>query len=84
MATGKGRLTPQVDCGDGPLRGSLIRAFALPPRLARFLELLPDRRVLERLVVLCERLFRLALLHEHIAQRFQRIGPVRPAPGSRP
>src|ERR1019366_9280281 len=47
-------------------------------RFARFFDLLPVRRVLERLVVLCERLFRLALLHEHIAARFQRIGQCGP------
>jgi hypothetical protein len=41
-------------------------------RFARFFELLPVRRVLERL-------FRLALLLEHVAPRFQRIGPVRSA-----
>src|SRR5450631_1104313 len=47
-------------------------------RFARFLELLPVRRVLECLIVLRERFFWLALLHEHIAPRFERISPVRP------
>src|ERR1017187_5711249 len=44
---------------------------------ARFFELLPVWCVLERRVVLCERLFGLALGREHIAPRLQRIGPVR-------
>jgi len=48
-------------------------------RFARAFELLPVRRVLERLGVLCKRLFALALFQEHIAPCFQRIGPVRPA-----
>jgi riboflavin biosynthesis pyrimidine reductase len=49
----------------------------LPQRVARFLELLPIRRVLERLVVLRERLFRVTLLHQYIAPGLQRIRPVR-------
>jgi hypothetical protein len=44
---------------------------------SRFLELLPVRRVLERCVVLGEGLFRFALVHEHIAPGFERVGPVR-------
>ena len=52
------------------LLGSLASVFELPP----------VRRVLQCLDVLRERLFRLTLLHEHIAPYFQRIGPVRTAP----
>jgi hypothetical protein len=43
------------------------------------MELLPIRRVLECLAVLGERIFGFALLHEHIATRFQRILPIRSA-----
>ena len=54
---------------------------ALLPRnwLARFVELLPIRRVFQCLVVLRERLFRAALLREQIASGFQRISPMGPA-----
>jgi hypothetical protein len=45
--------------------------------LARLLELLPVRRVFERLVVYVERLPCLMLLRQHIAPRLGRIGPVR-------
>jgi len=46
-------------------------------RLARFLELLPIRRVHERLVVLRECVLRVALFHEHITSCLQGICPVR-------
>jgi hypothetical protein len=46
-------------------------------RFARFLELLPARRVLERLIIFRDRILGLALFHEHIIPRFQWIGPVR-------
>jgi hypothetical protein len=45
-------------------------------RVARLLELLPVRRVLERLFVLCGCLLRLALPRQHVSPRFQRIRPV--------
>ena len=45
-------------------------ALLLRDSLARFLELLPVRRVLERLIVLVERIFRVAFLHEQIAPGF--------------
>jgi hypothetical protein len=43
----------------------------------RILELPPVRRLLDCLVVRRERLLTLALLHEYIAPRLERIGPVR-------
>ena len=46
-------------------------------RLARFLELLPVRRVVERLVAFDERLFCAILLRQHIAPHLERISPVR-------
>jgi hypothetical protein len=45
--------------------------------LARFLQFRPVRRVFECLVVLRQRVSRLALLGKHVAPCFQRIGPVR-------
>ena len=57
-----------------PLRDNL--SLLLCYRVARLSEFFPVRRVLQRLVVLGEHLFRVALLHEHIAPGFQRISPV--------
>ena len=57
--------------------GKFKSALLLRQRLTRFLELLPVRRVLQPLVVLCERHFGVALLHEHITPGLQGIGPVR-------
>lgn len=51
--------------------------FLLGQRLASILELLPVRRVLQGFVVLRERLFGLALLHEYIGPSLQRIRPLR-------
>ena len=51
----------------------------LRQRVAHFLKLFPVRRVLQHLVILRERIFDVALLHEYIAPRFQRISPVRSA-----
>src|ERR1700680_264352 len=48
-------------------------------RLARFLELLPVRRVLKCLLVIRERFLRVPLLRVYIAPRLERIGPVRTA-----
>jgi hypothetical protein len=45
--------------------------------VARFLELLPVRRKLQRFVVLGERLFGLVLLRRQGAPNLQRIGPMR-------
>jgi hypothetical protein len=44
---------------------------------ARFLQCRPVRRVFECLIVLRQRVSRLALLGKHVAPCFQRIGPVR-------
>src|ERR1700688_4806141 len=77
------RSTPGLDPEEpfaNDCSGEFQLALLLRGGLARFLELLPVRCVLERLVVLRERLFRLTLLHEHIAPCFQRIGPMRTAP----
>src|SRR3979490_3194824 len=49
-----------------------------PHRLPSFFQCRPVGCVLERLVVFDERLFWVVLLQEHIAPRFERIGPVRP------
>jgi hypothetical protein len=57
--------------------GELKSFLLLRHRLTRFLELLPVRRVVQRLVAFCERLFGVALLHEHTTPGLQGIGLVR-------
>jgi hypothetical protein len=56
--------------GQGKL-ASLIRQ-----RLARFFELFPIRRVLQRFIVLSQCLLDLPLLYQYISLCLQRIGPV--------
>jgi hypothetical protein len=61
---------------DASGKSSRLRSsFKRPLRdcLARFFELFEVRRVLKRLVVLCERLFGVALFHEYVAQRLLRL-----------
>src|SRR5277367_6609295 len=60
------------------MMGSSIRLLPRN-RFPRFFECRPIRRVLERLVVLQQRLLRLALLGDDIAPGFQWIRPVRSA-----